>query len=195
MGRYVKDPYIDRQIARVKSLLDQGYNDDDIAVKFQEDGEKNQQTGNAQWTSKVILEIRTNFNLDEAKKPDGGKDLLVRKYSGSEKIVSELFQKDSLELAKIGYRPVSQNWIPGSYGFGSFIMATLLCFIIIGFLVFIYMMIVKPDGSLTVTFERESKKETVATKTCPQCAEEVKAAAKICRFCQYQFPSAESTYD
>jgi hypothetical protein len=27
-----------------------------------------------------------------------------------------------------------------------------------------------------------------ATKACPQCAERVKAAAKICHFCRYEFP-------
>ena len=33
--------------------------------------------------------------------------------------------------------------------------------------------------------------DSTATKVCPQCAEEVKAAAKICRFCRYEFPPTE----
>jgi hypothetical protein len=33
------------------------------------------------------------------------------------------------------------------------------------------------------------------TKTCPQCAETVKAAAKICRFCRYEFPPESQRTD
>lgn len=33
------------------------------------------------------------------------------------------------------------------------------------------------------------------TKICPQCAEEVKAAAKICRFCRYEFPESSDQID
>ncbi|WP_075357903.1 zinc ribbon domain-containing protein [Caballeronia sordidicola] len=32
----------------------------------------------------------------------------------------------------------------------------------------------------------------VATKTCPACAEDVKAAARVCRFCGYSFDSLAS---
>ena len=29
-----------------------------------------------------------------------------------------------------------------------------------------------------------------AMKTCPMCAEDVRAAARICRFCRYEFPAS-----
>jgi hypothetical protein len=41
-------------------------------------------------------------------------------------------------------------------------------------------------GKITVTWVRGGEPKT---KVCPQCAEEVKAAAKVYRFCQYQFES------
>jgi len=31
----------------------------------------------------------------------------------------------------------------------------------------------------------------IATQTCPRCAEEVKVAAKVCRYCGHEFPARE----
>jgi hypothetical protein len=52
----------------------------------------------------------------------------------------------------------------------------------------------KMEKTLERIDDFEAKKVTNhgsrAAKTCPQCAEEVKAEAKICRFCGYEFPQA-----
>ena len=80
--------------------------------------------------------------------------VIIRTYYGSQYIATSQFESDSINLAEQGYFPTSQSWTPGSYGCGAFIIAALLCFIIIGILAFIYMLIVKPDdGTLTVTYE------------------------------------------
>jgi hypothetical protein len=38
-----------------------------------------------------------------------------------------------------------------------------------------------------ITSHASSAKTDTSTKTCPDCAEEVKEAAKVCRFCGYRF--------
>ena len=79
----------------------------------------------------------------------------------------------------------------------AFLGALLLCFLLIGIVIFLYMLLVKPAGTLTVTYQlRESAVAPQAAslagdeKTCPQCAEQVKAAAKVCRFCGHSFAAA-----
>ena len=127
------------------------------------------------------------------------KKTLVKTYKGNHEAATRAFQVDAEKMAAEGYYPVSQDWAPGAYGCGSFLLALLLCLILIGILVFIYVLIEKPDGTLSVTYElREEIPSSAApaiegdTKVCPRCAETVKAAAVVCRYCQHEF-SSEST--
>lgn len=119
--------------------------------------------------------------------------VIIKTYKGSQAQATAAFQADSADMAAKGYYPTSQTWAPGSYSCGAFLLALLLCFVLIGIVVFIYMLIVKPDGTLTVTYELRSvsggsaRAIAVEEKACPKCAEKVKAAALICRFCGHNF--------
>jgi hypothetical protein len=123
----------------------------------------------------------------------GKQQVIIKTYKGSQVQATAAYQADSTKMAAQGYFPTSQSWAPGSYGCGGFLVALLLCFILIGILVFVYMLIVKPNGTLSVTYElrRVSARSTdvisVEEKACPKCAEQVRAAALVCRFCGYEF--------
>ena len=116
-----------------------------------------------------------------------GQQVIVRTFTGTKEWATKEFQKDATERVVRGWIPISQSWAPGSYGFGSFLVALLLCFVLVGIFVFIYMLIVKPHGTLTVTYELRPE---IKEKTCPKCAEDVKKAAVICRFCGHNFEPA-----
>jgi hypothetical protein len=64
------------------------------------------------------------------------------------------FNAEADAIAKEGYAPTAHSWAPGQYTAGQFLVALVLCFVVVGFLVFIYMIIVKPPGLLTVTYVR-----------------------------------------
>ena len=87
----------------------------------------------------------------------------------------------------MGYTPISQSYQSGTWSGGAFLIAIILCPVGIGILALIYMLIVKPDGSLTVTYEYKERVEKIEEKTCPQCAEDIKKAAKVCKHCSYEF--------
>jgi hypothetical protein len=80
---------------------------------------------------------------------------IVRTYRGAQQAdTASAFRKDAAELAKYGYAPTTQSWAQGQWGCGAFLVALLLCVVLLGFLVFIYLLIVKPEGTLTVTYAK-----------------------------------------
>lgn len=124
--------------------------------------------------------------------------IVVRTYKGSQKDASMKFQDDARKMAQQSYVPISQSYAPGAYTCGEFLLALFLVIVVIGVIIFVYMIFVKPAGTLSVTYEyRPSVVVPVAPasaeKVCPQCAEHVRAAALICRFCGHKFeqPSGE----
>jgi predicted Zn-ribbon and HTH transcriptional regulator len=112
--------------------------------------------------------------------------VIIKTYRGSQAEAAKRFQANSAEMAAHGYFPTSQSWAPGQWAVGAFVVAVLLIFLFgLGILILGYMLIVKPDGTLTVTYERRAA--SVEEKTCPRCAERIKAAALVCHFCGYEF--------
>jgi hypothetical protein len=86
-------------------------------------------------------------------------DTLIKTYSGSESTAIIAFERESSTLKSKGYYPISQSYQQGLWGAGAFIFAVLLCFILVGILALIYMMIVKPNGTLTVRYKMINKSE------------------------------------
>jgi len=94
----------------------------------------------------------------------------MRTYRGSLANASRAFQNDATALAPQGYVPVSQVYAPGSWGCGAFLIALVLFLVLIGILIFIYMLIVKPEGSLVVTYEYRSTQPASPPPTDPAAA-------------------------
>jgi hypothetical protein len=80
-------------------------------------------------------------------------EIVVKTYRGTEAEATAAFQRDAPLMAQHGYYPITQSWTSGEYGCGSFLVALLLCFLCVGLIIFIYMLIVKPPGTLTVTYQ------------------------------------------
>ena len=80
--------------------------------------------------------------------------ILVREYKGKQGEATSHFRADSIELAAKGYFPKWQTWAPGEWPSKAYVLAGLLIlFFGVGILVLVYLFIVEPDGTFTVTYE------------------------------------------
>jgi hypothetical protein len=134
---------------------------------------------------KVSLRMRSYRSEVQRRAPRAhGQDwtlpIIVRAYPGrTQADASVLFQSDAVMLAGKGYRPLSQSWADGRAGTGRVLMLGLAANSI------------RPDGTLTVTYQKLEIED--ATKVCPRCAETIKAAAVVCRFCGHEYGPASPT--
>jgi hypothetical protein len=93
--------------------------------------------------------------------------LLVRVYKGKQQAdANPAFAADATQLAAQGYYPSTQSWAPGQYGCGAWALAALfILFFGFGLLVILYMLVVKPKGTLTVTYEFRPPQQTIVYPT------------------------------
>ena len=99
--------------------------------------------------------------------PAGFPPTLVCVYTGAQEADAlAAFRLESQGLAKHGYHPANQSWAQGQWGPGAWLVALPLCLVFIGFVLLAYMLIVKPAGTLTVTYTRIE----AAAKPTPQPA-------------------------
>ncbi len=133
---------------------------------------------------------RQQLNEQAATAALEGRANFVKTYTGSQAEAMTQFQADAINMADASYFPTSQSWAPGQWSGGAFAVAILLIFFFgLGIFILAYMLIVKPDGTLTVTYERRTG--SFEEKTCPMCAERIKAAALVCHFCGHKFAPEE----
>ena len=111
--------------------------------------------------------VSVTYRKREAARADR-QAILVRVYRANQQADALAdFEHDAERLALDGYSPVTQSWAPGQWGCGAFLVALALCLVLIGIVVFIYMLIVKPDGTLTVTYELRQARATVEPTSAP----------------------------
>ena len=88
-----------------------------------------------------------------APEAEAGGEFLVRTYPGRQQSVAiASYVKDAEALARRGYAPAGQSWGDGQWDGGYFVLALILSLFGIGLILLAYMAIIRPDGTLCVTY-------------------------------------------
>jgi hypothetical protein len=121
---------------------------------------------------------------------------MTRRYVGSYRHAVEWFESDSRELGRYNWAVVSQNYVPGTWSLWAWVLAFFALVVLVGILILAYMIAARPPGELVVVYEYRPpaaapvpvlSASAEATKVCPRCAETVKEAALVCRYCGHEF--------
>lgn len=105
------------------------------------------------WNRIENWRAQPGLSPDQAQGP-----IVVRTYRAkSQAKAAQLFQADAAQMAAAGYFPVSQSWAQGQWGCGAFLISILLWIVLIGFVIFLYLLVVKPEGTLTVTYQLRAR--------------------------------------
>src|SRR6516225_10436046 len=102
--------------------------------------------------SKLDSAIESRQLADTPKSADTSA-ILVEAYKGKQVEATARFQTHSIEMAAEGYLPTWQSWAPGESAREAYVVAVLLIFLFgLGILFLGYLLIVEPEGTLTVTY-------------------------------------------
>lgn len=85
-----------------------------------------------------------------------GEEVIVRTFrANSPASAVRWYEQDLSDLVDHGYLPVTQTWQSGEWGFRAFLVALVLLLLFgIGVLVFTYLLVVRPPGTMIVTYVR-----------------------------------------
>ena len=84
-------------------------------------------------------------------------ETIVRTYrANSQPEAASALRREAHALGLAGYEPTTQSWAQGQWRGDQFLVALALCVIFVGLLIFLYMLVVKPPGTLSVIFARSN---------------------------------------
>ena len=89
------------------------------------------------------------------------------RYRGDREWAAAQAEGEAQELACHHWLPVSQAYVPGSWGRESWILALLTVVLLVGIIILIYMRATKPGGELVVVYEFRPPAPTPATTAAP----------------------------
>jgi hypothetical protein len=95
--------------------------------------------------------------------PPRGATWIVR-YKGEYEQSSASFGRHAPLSAERNWYPISLTYVPGTWGLGTWVIALLLLFLVVGIVVLVYMIVVRPPGELVVIYEYRPPRDVTPTQ-------------------------------